>query len=147
MIHYAWDYPVVNNKEGKPMTKLVFKNDKANTLVKMMEWSNDRPRRIPYTKEYTDKRGLVLVKDEGIYLMSPSDDNFVSSDGHVNTVVYARGYKPTKANRETLWNKTHAVSGDDFAEFINLTPDQITRVMKGFPIEIALTSTTFSIAV
>lgn len=116
------------------MTKLVFKNDKTNTLSKMMEWSNDRPRRIPYTKEYTDKHGLVLVKDEGIYLMSPSDDKFVCSDGVVNTVVYARGYKPTKANRDTLWDKTHAVSGDDFAEFIELTPEQSTRVMEGFPI-------------
>ncbi len=124
------------------MTKLVFKNDKANTLAKMMAWSNDRPRRIPYTKEYTDEHGLWLVKDEGIYLMSPSDDNFVSSDGVVNTVVYARGYKPTKANRDTLWDKTHAVSGDDFAEFIKLTSDQTTRIMQGFPIEIALSSTT-----
>ena len=113
----------------------------------MVEWSKTHRRRIPYTKDYTDDLGLWLVKDDGIYLMASTDENYVNQKGVINTVVYARGYKPTKANRETLWHKTHAVSGDDFAEFINLTPDQTTRVMKGFPIEIALTSTTFSIAV
>ena len=129
------------------MTKLFFKNDKKNTLSKMMEWSNDRPRRIPFTEKYTDKRGLWLVKDEGIYLTSPSDAKFVCSDGDVNTVVYARGYKPTEENRETLGDKTHAVSGDDFAEFVELTPKQTTLVMEGFPIRIDLTSTTISIVV
>ena len=129
------------------MTKLIFKETKDKDLWGMVEWSKTHRRRMPYTKDYTDDLGLWLVKDDGIYLMASTDENYVNQKGVINTVVYARGYKPTKANRETLWHKTHAVSGDDFAEFINLTPDQTTRVMKGFPIEIALTSTTFSIAV
>ena len=101
------------------MHKLIFKNDKAGTLAKMMKHSNAHKRRIPYTQDETTDQGLWLVKDHGIYLMSPTAENFIMTND-VNTVVYARGYKPTKANRDTLWDKTHAVSGDDFAEWMLL---------------------------
>ena len=121
------------------MHKLTFKNDKANTLAKMLRWANDRQRRIPYTKTMTGAQGLWLVKDEGIYLMSPTDKKF-------KTVVYARGYKPTKTNRDTLWDKTHDVSGDDFAEFVTLTADQVARVLDGGGITIKLNATTLEIA-
>ena len=121
------------------MHKLTFKNDKANTLAKMLRWANDRQRRIPYTKTMTGAQGLWLVKDEGIYLMSPTDKKF-------KTVVHARGYKPTKTNRDTLWHKTHHVSGDDFAEFVTLTADQVTRVLDGGGITIKLNATTLEIA-
>jgi hypothetical protein len=128
------------------MHKLTFKNDKANTLAKMLTWANDRQRRIPYTNTMTGAQGLWLVKDEGIYLMSPTDEKFVDKFGVVNTVVYARGYKPTKTNRDTLWDKTHDVSGDDFAEFVTLTADQVTRVLDGGGITIKLNATTLEIA-
>ena len=121
------------------MHKLTFKNDKANTLAKMLRWANGRPRRIPYTKTMTGAQGLWLVKDEGIYLMSPTDKKF-------KTVVYARGYKPTKTNRDTLWDKTHDVSGDDFAEFVHLDADQVARVLDGGGITIKLNATTLEIA-
>ena len=85
------------------MHKLIFKNDKAGTLAKMMEHSNAHKRRIPYTQDETTDQGLWLVKDHGIYLMSPTAENFIMTND-VNTVVYARGYKPTKANRDTLWD-------------------------------------------
>ena len=120
------------------MHKLTFKNDKANTLAKMLRWANDRQRRIPYTKTMTGAQGLWLVKDEGIYLMSPTDEKF-------RTVVYARGYKPTKTNRDTLWDKTHDVSGDDFAEFVHLDADQVTRVLDGGGITVKLNATTLEI--
>jgi len=123
------------------MHKLTFKNDKANTLAKMLKWANGRPRRIPYTKTTTNAQGLLLVKDEGIYLMSPSDEKFVDELGVANTVVYARGYKPTKTNRDTLWDKTYDVSSDDFAKFFTLTADQVTRVLKGGNITINLSKT------
>jgi hypothetical protein len=123
------------------MHKLTFKNNKANTLAKMLEWANGHPRRIPYTKTTTNAQGLLLVKDEGIYLMSPSDEKFVDGGEVMNTVVYAYGYKPTKTNRDTLWDKTHDVSGDDFAEFVTLTADQVTRVLKGGNITINLSKT------
>ena len=121
------------------MHKLTFKNDKANTLAKMLRWANGRPRRIPYSTTITNSQGLWLVKDEGIYLMSPTDKKF-------RTVVYARGYKPTKTNRDTLWDKTHDVSGDDFAEFVHLDAGQVTRVLDGGGITIKLNKTTLEIA-
>jgi hypothetical protein len=125
-------------------TKLTFKNDKAGTLAKMMKHSNAHKRRIPYTQDETEDQGLWLVKDEGIYLMSPTAENFIMSND-VNTVVYARGYKPTKANRDTLWDKTHAVSGDDFAEFVRLTPNMVRNVLRGGDITIELGETQMAV--
>ena len=129
------------------MVKLIFKNDKAGTLAKMMEHSNAHKRRKPYknfrslalarassSAEETEEYGLWLVKDEGIYLMSPTDSRF-------GKVVYARGYKPTKANRD----KTHAVSGDDFAEFVQLTEDQMVNVVRGGSITIELNETQIAV--
>ena len=128
----------VNNQWTMKMHKLIFKNDKARTLAKMMKHSNAHKRRIPYTQDETEDQGLWLVKDEGIYLMSPTDDRF-------DKVVYARGYKPTKANRDTLWAKTHAVSGDDFAEFIPLMSKQIDNVLRGGDITVQLTKESISV--
>lgn len=129
------------------MHKLKFYNDKNNTLSDMIAWASDRPRKIPYVKEYTDDMGLWLVKDEGIYLMSPTDERFVDKKGTKNKVVYAKGYKPTKANQDTLWDKTYDVSPDDFAEFIPLTDDQLRRAKNGYPIRIELSETQLNILV
>lgn len=129
------------------MHKLFFDNDKNNTLSDMVAWASDRPRKIPYVKEYTDDMGLWLVKDEGIYLMSPTDERFVDKKGTKNKVVYAKGYKPTKANQDTLWDKTYDVSPDDFAEFIPLTDDQLRRAKNGYPIRIELSETQLNILV
>jgi hypothetical protein len=95
-------------------------------------FASDHPRKKPYTKTTTKEFGVWLVKDEGIYVMSPTDKNFVFGkleDGAKTTVVYAQGYKPTKDNFDTLWDKTHDVSGDDFAEFIPLQEDQVDRII------------------
>lgn len=128
------------------MHKLTFKNNKDRTLSKMLLWANCHKRRKPYTKTTTEEYGLWLVKDEGIYLMSPTDEKFVDSKGVINTVVYARGYKPTKKNQDYLWDKTHAVSGDDFAEFIPLTTDQVARVVRGGDIVININETQLAVA-
>ena len=128
------------------MHKLTFKNDKANTLAQMLKWANGHPRRIPYATTITNSQGLWLIKDEGIYLMSPTDENFVDKLGVANTVVYARGYKPTKTNRDTLWDKTYDVSSDDFTKFVTLTADQVARVLDGGGITIKLNATTLEIA-
>ena len=126
------------------LAKLIFKNDKAETLSKMMQHSNANKRRIPYTQDETEDQGLWLVKDEGIYLMSPTAKNFIMTND-VNTVVYARGYKPTKENRDALWDKTHAVSGDDFAEFVRLTPNRVRNVLGGNDITIELSENQMSV--
>jgi hypothetical protein len=103
-----------------------------------MEHSNANKRKLPYVQEETKNQGFWLVKDEGIYLMSPTEERF-------KEVVYARGYKPTKANRDTLWEKTHQVSGDDFAEFITLSPDMVRNVLNGGTITIELNETEMAV--
>ena len=83
------------------MHKLFFDNDKNNTLSDMIAWASDRPRKIPYVEEYTDDMGLWLVKDHGIYLMSPTDERFVDKKGTKNKVVYAKVFKTTMATSDT----------------------------------------------
>tara|TARA_R100001086_G_scaffold123576_1_gene63681 strand:+ start:583 stop:996 length:414 start_codon:yes stop_codon:yes gene_type:complete len=116
----------------KIMHTLNFKNDAKGTLSKLVAFASNHPRRKPYTQTTTKEFGVWLVKDKGIYVMSPTDKNFVFGkleDGDKSTVVYAQGYKPTKANRDTLWDKTHDVCGDDFSEFIPLLEDQVDRIV------------------
>lgn len=111
------------------MHSLNFRNDAKGTLSKLVAFALDRPRKKPYEQTTTEERGVWLVKDDGIYLMSPTDEKFCLSKKDINTVVYAHGYKPTKANRDTLWDKTHNVSGDDFVEFIPLQESQVDRII------------------
>ena len=120
------------------MAKLTFKNDRKHTLSKMVEFATTHDRKRPYSNEDTTDLGLWMVKDEGIYLMSPTKENFCLGDA-LNSVVYASGYKPTKANHDTLWDKTYAVSHDDFAEFVPLMVDQVDRIIKGGSITIDIT--------
>ena len=127
------------------MAKLTFKNDKKDTLARMLKHAINNKRKIPYVDEYTDDYGLTLVKDDGIYLMSSAERTFKDDGDDFNTVVYARGYKPTKANRDTLWDKTHAVSGDDFAEFVRLNDGMVDRVLHGGSIVIDLNETSYTV--
>ncbi|MHB8508926.1 MAG: DUF3085 domain-containing protein [Candidatus Dormibacteria bacterium] len=82
--------------------------------------------------------GLWFVKDEGIYLMSNS---FPKRGGP----VYARGY-----GKHADWDKVRAAAGgDDFVEFIEITP-AIETALKGpgvFELQINLTASTMDIGV
>ena len=115
-------------------TKLVFW---SKDLAPMMKHAMAHDRRLPYSDETTEDQGLWLIKDDGIYLMSPTDKRFRNAWANKSlkpehsTVVYANGYKPSKANRDTLWDKTHAISGDDFTEFLPLVEGQVTNICKG----------------
>ena len=102
-------------------TKLVFW---SKDLAPMMKHAMAHERKLPYAEKVTKQQGLWLVKDDGIYLMSPTGKRFRSA-------VYAKGYKPTKANRDTLWDKTYSVSPDDFVEFLPLGEGQVTNICKG----------------
>lgn len=68
---------------------------------------------------------LLLVKDEGIYLMSngvphlphkrPAPNG--SHDIDCSKVCYAHGFDPTKQDRMDVWDRAReAVGGHDFAE-------------------------------
>jgi len=90
---------------------------------------------------------LWLVKDSGIYVMSPGvypegEDPFpkrkaeriaalreagmseqadaLEASRNVCPLAYAEGYDPRKVPPEELWDRTHAVSGDDFGTYIPL---------------------------
>ena len=105
-----------------------FKNQDIKTLL---NHSRHNERHYPYTDKTAKEMGLMLVKDEGIYLMSSakktlSNPNKEDTEGVThNLVVYADGYEPTEENKDTLWDDTYEFSRDDFAEFIPLTSTQM----------------------
>lgn len=62
---------------------------------------------------------VVLVKDEGIYLMSNGLPRDLASTGGRSFVAYAQGFDPTAQNRLDVWDRARdAVGGDDFAEHL-----------------------------
>ena len=105
------------------MTRLHFKSD---TLKRVVKHSQKVERKIPYVDEYTDDMGVWLVKDEGIYVMAPTHEERDRDENGKTVVCYAQGFSP---NVKDLWNKTHAVSGDDFAEFIPLNSEQVADIL------------------
>jgi hypothetical protein len=123
------------------MAKLVFKNDKNDTLIRMMEFSNKHKRKIPYFDKYTKDYGFWLVKDEGIYLMSPTKEKFVLNDAGV---VYADGFNP---DSHDVHQRAQSVSRDDFAEFIPVTAIQKKAVLEGRKITINLTETEIEVTI
>ena len=89
-------------------------------LEKLLVWARNNDAVYPYTHKpvLDNEQGLWLVKDDGIYLMSASNSDgrgLKKADGKP-VVTYARGYDPKY--EDDLWDKTYAVSRDDFAEFI-----------------------------
>ena len=103
-------------------------------LHKLIKHSKENVRHYPYTNKIAQEVGLTLVKDEGVYLMSSAKktllDTTKEKTEHItpNLVVYGKGYAPTKTNTDTLWDKTYEFSRDDFAEFIPLTPQQLSNL-------------------
>ena len=57
-------------------------------------------------------------------------------------VSYAKGYDP---DQENLWDKTYAVSSDDFAEAVPLTRIQLLNIAKGQPLRIKISPTEIQI--
>ena len=105
------------------MTRLHFKND---TLKRVVQHSQKVKRKIPYEDNYTKDMGVWLVKDEGIYLMAPTHEERDRDENGKTVVCYAEGFSP---NVKDLWNKTYAVSRDDFAEFIPLNREQVADIL------------------
>ena len=119
------------------MTTLTFNSNKTlKSLAR--ETLSSHEFHQPYTQETTDKRGFFLVKDEGIYLMDAYADKH--SDSYNKRVIYASGFNPKYDKHGDLWDRTHAVSGDDFAENIPLDNSQLNRLRDGGNLTIKLTS-------
>ena len=115
-------------------TTLKFNSNKA--LVKLARDTIAADKfKIAYEEKSTTNKSFYLVKDNGIYLMNC----YKNTDSEPNTVVYAKGFNP-KLNGD-VWEDTHAISGDDFAENIYLTDEQLERVAKGGAVNINLSAT------
>ncbi len=132
------------------MTVLRFKQDATGALSNMVAFSECHQRYSAYMQGEETSSGLWLIKDDGIYLMSPTRQTFDNGNRgrrcNLNVVVYAKGYKPTKGNADTLWDKTHAVSRDDFVEFVALNKDQVDHILAGADIKIKLTTNTMVVS-
>jgi hypothetical protein len=101
------------------MTTLRFNCDHVRRLV-------DHAKAAPKHRRGWGDRGkarpcLILVHDEGIYLMSNGEPGLMLADaekGH--DVAYARGFNP-HVDGAGVWDAARdAVGGDDFAEYLDV---------------------------
>jgi hypothetical protein len=120
------------------VTTLTFNSNKElKSLARETLSSNEFHQ--PYTKETTTEKGIFLVKDEGIYIMDAYADKH--PDSYNRRVIYASGYNPKHDKYGDLWDRTYAVSRDDFGEFVPMDNDALIRIMRGGKITIKLTPT------
>ena len=118
------------------MTTLTFNSNKTlKSLAR--ETLSSKEFHQPYTQETTDKRGFFLVKDEGIYLMDAYADKH--SDSYNKRVIYASGFNPKHDKYGDLWDRTYAISRDDFGEFIPMDEDALYRILKGGSVKVRIT--------
>jgi|TARA_R100000482_G_scaffold42968_1_gene14951 hypothetical protein len=137
-------------------TNLLFVGDELKEIAKVT--LKKRKFRVPYQdfmlehghitqEEYDEGQRtpcFTLVKDHGIYVMSgaANDKELWNKEEKKFTVAYAKGFDP---DQEDLWDKTYAVSGDDFAEAIPLTKTQLLNIAKGQPLRIRMSPTEIQI--
>ena len=118
------------------MTTLTFNSNKTlKSLAR--ETLSSHEFHQPYTNDTTDKRGFFLVKDEGIYLMDAYADKH--SDSYNKRVIYASGFNPKHDKYGDLWDRTYAISRDDFGEFIPMDEDALYRILKGGSVKVRIT--------
>ena len=137
-------------------TNLLFMGDELKQIAQVT--IKKRKFHVPYAdlmlkegyitqKEYDEGQRtpcFTLVKDHGIYVMSgaANDKELWNKKEKKFTVAYAKGFDP---DQEDLWDKTYAVSGDDFAEAVPLTKTQLLNIAKGQPLRIRMTPTEIQI--
>ena len=108
----------------------------SKEFPRMLTHMKNNPRKLPYEDKKTAKYGLWLVKDNGIYVMAPSAERDVDNDGvHV---IFAQGYDNKQPD---IWDKTYAVSRDDFVEFIPLSYAMMDRMEKNGKLTIRIFET------
>tara|TARA_R110000823_G_scaffold241183_1_gene365941 strand:- start:19 stop:399 length:381 start_codon:yes stop_codon:yes gene_type:complete len=124
------------------MTTLTFNSNKTlKSLAR--ETLSSHEFHQPYREETTKEKGIFLVKDEGIYLMDAYADKH--PDSYNKRVIYASGYNPKHDKYGDLWDRTYAVSPDDFGEFVPMDEDALIRIIRGGKVTIKLTPTTLDI--
>ena len=119
------------------MHKLKFKSNKTlKSLARETLFAKEF--KTAYVDETTNERSFWLVKDEGIYVMNCYLKN---GKRKVEHVVYASGYNPKYDKNDDLWDRTYAVSRDDFAQNIPMGISQLNRLREGGNLTINLSET------
>jgi hypothetical protein len=125
----------------KSTSKLVFE---GIAVLELLAHAKAAPKHTsPYGLTANPGPGLMLVKDDGIYLMSNGKPGLQGTTT-ANKVVYALGYEALPASasmkeRMNRYDKIHnAAGGDDFAGF--LPAKSFARLVPDGRVEIELTA-------
>jgi len=113
-------------------------------LLRIIRHSKDTPCRKPYTNEPAEA-GLLLVKDDGVYLMSAAKTPLRREEGSESSlVVYAEGHDPRDGD---CWEDDRQVcGGDDFGEFLTISDfERNGPIVMGRKLIVKLTKTTMQI--
>jgi len=143
------------------MAILIFKNEKLRSILKITEQATEFKATFEEAvKAYESKTGkkykpgislspyyshnsptLWLVKDTGIYLMTPAKfEKFIGEGRHL---CFAEGFAP---NESDLFEKAQAaVGGDDFIESFEFTDAMKRAIRLGADIQINLTEENYTV--
>jgi hypothetical protein len=115
------------------MSTLIFDSDEVAALVRHAAEASDR---IAYCEDAVDDPGLVLVHDDGVYLLSNGHPPQLIGEGPERVRAYARGTNPES---DPDWYETarDLVGGDDFAAFLPIEPFE-DLIAAELPIEIQI---------
>jgi hypothetical protein len=126
-------------RERKTMSKFVFD---GIAVLELLEHAKAAPRTVsPYGLTPDPGPGVMMVKDDGVYLMSNGEPGLRGTET-TNKVVYAKGYEALSATasmdeRMAQYDKIRdAAGGDDFAEFV--PAKSLTALEPGGSLEVEL---------
>jgi len=135
-------------REKRTMSKFVFD---GIAILELLTHAKAAPRNLsPYGMTSDLGPGLMLVKDDGVYLMSNGEPGLPGSET-TNKVLYAQGYEALPATasvdeRMARYDKVRdAAGGGDFAEFI--PAKSLTALGAGGSLEVELSADKMTIAI
>lgn len=118
-------------------TTLRFKGSGVQAIVRHMiqaaDWDlswvetvDENLNKLPPEKLPKPRPQLVFVHDDGLYILSNGKPSQMAGPKK-RFVVYAVGYDPRDPG---VWEKARAaVGGDDFAEYLDLLPQQVAAIL------------------
>lgn len=130
-------------------TRLVFKGSDVRKLLDDSKKATER--RQPYVGVVKGLGvGLILVKDDGVYLLSNSKLEKGEAPSQTGLIAYAKGYGSfdTVKNRGAHYEKIReAVGGDDFAEAMQISSSTDMLIQDGMDFIVYLTKDQISIQI
>ena len=138
----------IEREKKKTMSKFVFD---GIAVLELLAHAKAAPRTVsPYGLTEDPGPGVMLVKDDGVYLMSNGEPGLRGTET-TNKVVYAQGYEALPATasveeRMARYDKIRdAAGGDDFAEFI--PAKSLTALEAGGSLQVELSADKMTIAI